>query len=358
MKKLIFIIISSFFYCTISYCQNEEPPPKIRKNQKRLERSIKYAEEKTYVWGLVGMPKCFVVDETEITVGEWIEFLHYYHYLKMPSYFYKRKMDESDLSKKEKWILLNLPIDTTLLPDRNILESMNKYFVFSPRKPKLVRYGGLHGWVFLPMEKDSLKKRKSRKDLLYYLNTPVTGLSYEQAMRFCKWRTEVDSFTVRKYYLNHYSCSYLDDQIFEECFMPCYRYTLPSPEQFDSINLNLDSISINKKYASAFNYKNSSYSKKKRFSYTNRRCGRTTIQVFTYNVLKTKFYKVKSTQGNVAEMTSVEGVARGGSYYHYAKESSKGISNYYSKPEPWLGFRCVGIKRPVYDYKTGAVIFK
>ncbi|HET6224738.1 MAG TPA: hypothetical protein VFF27_00570 [Bacteroidia bacterium] len=57
-------------------------------------------------------------------------------------------------------------------------------------------------------------------------------------------------------------------------------------------------------------------------------------------------YTSINIQGNVAEMTSVKGIAKGGSYSQYAKDSYSGAINNYTKPEFWLGFRCVVVKRP------------
>jgi hypothetical protein len=46
-------------------------------------------------------------------------------------------------------------------------------------------------------------------------------------------------------------------------------------------------------------------------------------------------------QGNAAEMTNIEGIAMGGSFRHYAKESFSDKTQQYSTPEDWLGFRYI-----------------
>lgn len=46
--------------------------------------------------------------------------------------------------------------------------------------------------------------------------------------------------------------------------------------------------------------------------------------------------------GNVSEMTSTEGVAKGGSYLHYAFECYPQEEQLYYQPEEWLGFRYFG----------------
>ena len=59
---------------------------------------------------------------------------------------------------------------------------------------------------------------------------------------------------------------------------------------------------------------------------------------------KNTYGGVKHVQGNVAEMSNIEGNAIGGSFFHYANQSLSTTINKYEKPEFWLGFRCIGIK--------------
>jgi formylglycine-generating enzyme required for sulfatase activity len=44
-------------------------------------------------------------------------------------------------------------------------------------------------------------------------------------------------------------------------------------------------------------------------------------------------------QGNVAEMTATKGIAKGGSFRHYAIESFRDAKQHYNGPADWLGFR-------------------
>ncbi|MFM8911488.1 MAG: formylglycine-generating enzyme family protein, partial [Flammeovirgaceae bacterium] len=45
--------------------------------------------------------------------------------------------------------------------------------------------------------------------------------------------------------------------------------------------------------------------------------------------------------GNVAEMVAEDGIAKGGSWAHTLDQSRIVNRQYYTKPEAWLGFRCV-----------------
>jgi formylglycine-generating enzyme required for sulfatase activity len=61
------------------------------------------------------------------------------------------------------------------------------------------------------------------------------------------------------------------------------------------------------------------------------------------NNRKMKANKIGLTDmiGNVAEMVLEKGVAKGGSWAHTLEQSKIANRQYYTKPEAWLGFRCV-----------------
>lgn len=162
---------------------------------------------------------------------------------------------------------------------------------------------------------DSIKKYQ-------LMDLPITGISYEQAMTYVAYMQDVlntcDSYTEGKYRF--------------ECF-------LPTPQQFDSIRVNLDSI--NSQGCNLFNYKNSLCSscpngKKSRKHPVNSRTG--LAPTYTWGYFPDP-HGLKNILGNVAEMTSVKGVAKGGSYAHYASEAIDGHTQEYTGPALWLGFR-------------------
>ena len=45
------------------------------------------------------------------------------------------------------------------------------------------------------------------------------------------------------------------------------------------------------------------------------------------------------SQGNASEMTNIKGIAKGGSFRHYAIDSRKDRQQEYKDAEDWLGFR-------------------
>ncbi len=49
--------------------------------------------------------------------------------------------------------------------------------------------------------------------------------------------------------------------------------------------------------------------------------------------------------GNISEMTLKEGVSKGGNYLMYASQCHPDSIQFYTKPEKWLGFRCIGTEK-------------
>lgn len=159
----------------------------------------------------------------------------------------------------------------------------------------------------------------------FCMNSPVTGITYEQAMLLCQWRTSSDSlFSVKNK-------------------MP-YRlvFDLIPPALFDQLTNPKDSI--DKKGEPAFNFKGAAYRKlyKKNWNRLPTKLlgnGAMPRGAFDSNALK-----LYDMQGNVAEMTSVKGIAKGGGYQFPARDSYPGKENRYTKPEVWLGFRIMARK--------------
>ena len=54
--------------------------------------------------------------------------------------------------------------------------------------------------------------------------------------------------------------------------------------------------------------------------------------------------KILDLFGNVSEMTATKGIAKGGNYTQFANQCHPDSIQNYSKPEKWLGFRCIAEK--------------
>ena len=154
------------------------------------------------------------------------------------------------------------------------------------------------------------------------MDLPVAGITYEQAMRYVRYKQDISN-----------ACGFSPKDTFRyECF-------LPAPEQFDAAQIHLDSV--NRLGCSLFNYKGALCAD----------CpnGKEMINHPIYSVTGKEptyvwnyfpdAHGLKNLKGNVAEMTSVKGVATGGSCLHFASEAYTGMRQSYVGSAGWLGFR-------------------
>jgi hypothetical protein len=163
---------------------------------------------------------------------------------------------------------------------------------------------------------DSIKK-------FSLLDLPIVGITYEQALQYLAYKQDIAN-----------ACHFSSNK-------NKYRYAcfLPTPQQFDSIQTVIDSMNI--KGCNLFNYKNSICPDcPNGKTYKNHPVLSKTGKEPTYvNGYFTDNYGLMNFKGNVAEMTSIKGIAKGGSCCHYASEAFGGKSQTYATPTIWLGFR-------------------
>ncbi len=284
-----------------------------------LVLALNLYSQSTTKWGLVGDENETLIDETEISVAEWLEYC-YYNNSTMEAYYINNK-----LTKEQEKFLDSLTITKWALPPN--FESLGVNF-FNPSNRKLIKVTGLRGYISLPISQDLLKDTlKNRLD--YYLDCPITNVSYEQVEFFCKWRTKVDSI-VAKYYGKKYY----------------FEYKLPSISWSEKLVPTLDSI--HEKKGATYNYRNAHLVIKRHTidHFYIQNCGVSLMPIFTFNDYKIyNGCKIYNLRGNAAEMTSEKGLAYGGSYYHWADKSNSNVILYYSSPQSWLGFRCIAVKK-------------
>lgn len=159
---------------------------------------------------------------------------------------------------------------------------------------------------------------------------PVTGITYEQAVAYCEWLSE--TYADSKYYNLK-----LD-------------FRLPAPAEMDSLLADTYSLwragddsysafqnGINGHGCAIYNHLHNSWCE------TNVRMK----NEFGYGVPMQQgvFFPdvngLYDLMGNVAEMTSEKGMAKGGSCIDLAKDCQPGATNPYDGPDFWLGFRVV-----------------
>ena len=256
-------------------------------------------------WGMNKWKEYHYVDETEITVSEWLEF-----------YYYSIDYDKPIPNKKY------LPyFDSLSLPEYsylfNVMES-SEYLIISIPGWSVTGYGKY------PIPKDSVEMKGKKERLMIkgkYMDYPITNISYEQAKEFCDWRTRIT------------------EQRDKEQGLVSYTYSLPTKEDFNEFNLTREEkIFIKKDTFSSGNYlllphqyHYSYFSGKIPFNNTYLICA-------SFNSNNFGLFDV---QGNVSEMLSVKGKAMGGNYSLPYSESLKDKIQYYNSSQKWLGFRCV-----------------
>ncbi|MFC2087066.1 formylglycine-generating enzyme family protein [Bacteroidota bacterium] len=162
---------------------------------------------------------------------------------------------------------------------------------------------------------------------------PVVGITYEQAIGYCKWRTDLENEYI---YIEKNKLKFHPDSIYKN-IPKTYEFRLPTPEEFERAARIKFKPSIQKKIdKDEYNTCNCRFEEEEEYHLQS-----ITSPVESYFPNESGIYNLI---GNVAEMTSVRGIAKGGSWMHYLDEIKIKEYNMYSKPQNWLGFRCVCVR--------------
>lgn len=165
------------------------------------------------------------------------------------------------------------------------------------------------------------------KKLADYMNLPVTGITYEQAENYFNW------LTVK------FNQQYTVDERYE------MKIRMPKPAEWENFARSgfVDEQnkgardSVNVKKCLLFNYK---------FKEENCEQVKEQLDMYGHNETKAVSYMpdmngLYNLFGNAAEMTTEKGVAKGGSYQHYARQANVTQQQNYEGAQPWLGVRWV-----------------
>jgi len=313
MKKY-FLFILTFFSTATLFAQQlpAELPPIPRKKIKKLRRMQRKMRKVTPPNGLWLQDSLFI-DQTEIAVSHWWEYLHYL--AQDSSYdFYASQLPDSTVFLK---ICHSAPID--------VLECLNREFYFSSR-----------GYAFFP----------------------IVGITHEQAKAYCRWRS---AFVTENYNAGRPKNQQL---IFE--------FRLPTEEEWEAAAQMLydtpygyrsplirpkvrDDASVLKKYWGLTESEEkikSDIAKYEKKGWQLRFNAKVQTPYFLkplgthwiYYASPQRFRKLKvpyNLIGNVAEMTKQPGIAKGGSWIEDWGNCKIRKRQRYESANAWVGFRCV-----------------
>lgn len=156
-----------------------------------------------------------------------------------------------------------------------------------------------------------------------YRNYPVVGISYEQAVAYCKWRTErvKTMLSVKKDFVHHH-----------------FEYRLPTKTEWEKLaepsSPFLNNNGKNEKGLYQLNCVHPAFDIKNNVSDN----ADVTAPVYSYWKNSLGLYNMV---GNVAEMVNEKGICKGGSWRNALEDCRVGKDNAYTKPMAWLGFRCI-----------------
>jgi formylglycine-generating enzyme required for sulfatase activity len=148
-------------------------------------------------------------------------------------------------------------------------------------------------------------------------------------------------FTIEKYLAGEYF-DYVPDSS-----LPIPKYSLPSIDEWETLAAGgLDKAEYTLGY-DTLKGKFKRLLKKNKFIFNTKEFSdyysTDSSKVLTgdVNSFKPNKFDLYNTIGNIAEMTTSEGVAKGGSWYHPLEMANINNNILYKKPRNWLGFRCV-----------------
>ncbi len=138
-----------------------------------------------------------------------------------------------------------------------------------------------------------------------FADRPIVSITYQQALAYCAWRSQATTAAARV----------------KNPELPAMRYRLPTPEEWTAVAQaalgSKDFIEVNQPPAPM---------------------GLPVLPVRKGAKNMGGFYYLL---GNVAEMTSKHGIAKGGSWHHGPSQSAPSAVIPYTRTSTWLGFRCV-----------------
>jgi len=265
-----------------------------------LTFSVEFAHAQDRPFGTVKTSEVSFFDQTEVDVGSWLSY--YTWTLIHEGYEAAQKvLPDSSAVEPELWTYIKGKSADYI--DVQGAYSLQPIGYFGKECSACAKFG---------------KRLYSERRYCAMLNFPITGVTYEQVVGFCEWRTSVEGNSK-------------------------LVFRLPTPEEWtDFATKGLSAAEMKKNSRdSLLNGQCPTYNYKIKCE-----CDKDLVLGnFTGVGL---FEREKSGAfdvfGNVSEMTSVKGIAKGGNFRLHASQCHPDSAQGYAKPELWLGFRCIAVK--------------
>jgi formylglycine-generating enzyme required for sulfatase activity len=244
------------------------------------------------IYGTVIIEPGKAMKMTEVTLGEWIGFIINHDF-------------DSSLFPINK----NVPPETAVIFDDLRKKESFTFLNIVKNKGTVKKYNGLLGVT----PTNAIKKILHTDSNDFSLQIPITGISFEQAEKFCFWK---------------------EHQINQSAAVPIH---IALPEISDYKKVLPDKDSLNSSKCPMLNFYNCNCITTK-YKKLNKAQGKSLVRADSYWPSDLGLYNL---QGNAAEMTATRSVAMGGSFRHPAIASFSNQTQVYSHPEDWLGFRYI-----------------
>jgi formylglycine-generating enzyme required for sulfatase activity len=152
-----------------------------------------------------------------------------------------------------------------------------------------------------------------------YKDYPVVGISYEQTIAYCKWRTE----RVKAFLTLGKKFKYGD-----------FEYRLPTKAEWEKLaEFSTHVLNNNGKNEKGKYQINCAHPDTIGTPYPD-----VTIPVKAY---PKSLFGLYNMLGNVSEMVAEKGITKGGGWKNNLEECRVGKDQVYTKPNSWTGFRCI-----------------
>ncbi|MDP2384851.1 MAG: SUMF1/EgtB/PvdO family nonheme iron enzyme [Bacteroidota bacterium] len=166
-----------------------------------------------------------------------------------------------------------------------------------------------------------------------YKQYPVVGVSYEQALAYCKWRTERVHIALeikegkRK----------AEDSNKEYTGKFKFGYRLPTKQEWEAMAMpGLDKVNKEK----ADKTKSPLYNSIVAWNYANTLKDNADVTAPTKSYWPNKL-GIYNAIGNVSELVAEKGIAKGGNWRTYPEKLNIWNDEVFEKSNAWTGFRCV-----------------